>query len=96
MSDQTQQDSNSAAGGASALTAGLGGIMQQELMLEETPRQAELRKAANHWRSQAETASPEGLRKVCLATAASLDREASDGIARCVCCGKPFSRGMFQ
>ena len=70
--------------------------MQQELMLEETPRQAELRKAANHWRSQAETASPEGLRLVCLATAESLDREASDGIARCVCCGKPFSRGMFQ
>ena len=70
--------------------------MQQELMLEETPRQAELLQAANHWREQAKTANPEGLRRVCLATAASLEREASDGIARCVCCGKPFSRGMFQ
>ena len=70
--------------------------MQQELMLEETPRQSELRKAANHWRAQAETASTEGIRRVCLAAAISLDREASDGIARCVCCGKPFSRGMFQ
>ena len=83
------------------MTELLGGIleeetMQQELMLEDTPRQAELRKSANHWRELAKTASPEGLRRVCLATAESLDREASDGIARCVCCGKPFSRGMFQ
>lgn len=31
-----------------------------------------------------------------VAVAASLEREASDGIARCVCCGKPFGRGMFQ
>lgn len=71
-------------------------IMQQELMFEEAPRQAELRKAANHWRMLAETAKPEGFRRVCLEAAISLDREASDGIARCVCCGKPFSRGMFQ
>lgn len=70
--------------------------MKYEIMLEETPRQVELRQSANHWRELAETARPEGLRRACLAAAASLDREASDGIGRCACCLKPFSRGMFQ
>ena len=36
--------------------------MQAELMLEETPRQTELRNAAQAWRDYAKTASPEGLR----------------------------------
>lgn len=70
-------------------------MQQAELMLEETPRQAELRESARQWREYAATASPEGLQRVCLATAASLEREADDGIARCVCCGKPFGRGMW-
>ena len=63
--------------------------MQQELMLEETPRQSEGSQGGKTiGRRRPETASTEGIRRVCLAAAISLDREASDGIARCVCCGK--------
>jgi len=45
--------------------------MQAELMLEETPRQTELRTAARAWRDYAETAKPEGLKRVCLSAASA-------------------------
>lgn len=63
---------------------------QLDLPLDVTPRQRHLLDAARQWRDFASTASPEGLARVSIATAESLERQAQDGIARCVCCRKPF------
>jgi len=68
--------------------------MKAKLMLEETPRQTELRTAAQDWRDYAETAKPEGLKRVCLSAASALEQQARTGIAVCACCHKPFSGGM--
>lgn len=69
--------------------------VQNELLLEPPLRQGELIEAARQWRELAKTASPEGLVRACIAAAVSLEKEAEDGIARCACCMKPFSRGAF-
>ena len=69
--------------------------MNTTVDIENAPWQTELLEAARKWRLFANTARPEGLARVCYETAASLEREADDGIAKCVCCGKSFGRGMW-
>lgn len=69
--------------------------VQNELLLEPTTRQSVLIESARQWREFAKTASPEGLARACVAAAVSLEKEAEDGIARCACCMRPFSRGIF-
>jgi hypothetical protein len=66
--------------------------METQTTPSET-RQAELRKAAAHWRMLSLTERPEGLRNACRETAEMLEREAIDGIAR-TATGKPFGAGM--
>jgi hypothetical protein len=67
-----------------------GAQVQNELLLEPTHRQLELIESAQQWREYAKSASPEGLARACIASAVSLEKEAEDGIARCVCCMKPL------
>jgi hypothetical protein len=61
-----------------------------------TPEQQRLLQHAQEWRDYAATASPEGLARTCLDAAKALEMQAQDGIARCSCCFKPRSRGMWD
>lgn len=56
-----------------------------------------IEKAIEAWKYAAslEINNP-GLRSVCLDTVKTLEMELMDGVPRCVCCKKPFSRGMWS
>ncbi|MCW3641430.1 hypothetical protein [Burkholderia cenocepacia] len=54
-------------------------------------RRAGLLAAARHWREEADRSPLEPFKRLCRATAATLEMQAEDGIARCACCFRPFS-----
>jgi hypothetical protein len=54
-------------------------------------RRAGLLAAARHWREEADRSTLEPFQRLCRATAATLEMQAEDGIARCACCFRPFS-----
>lgn len=54
-------------------------------------RRAGLLAAAQHWRDEAARSPLEPFQRLCRATAATLEMQAEDGVARCPCCFRPFS-----
>jgi|ThiBioDrversion2_1041553.scaffolds.fasta_scaffold60714_1 hypothetical protein len=50
--------------------------------------------AAAQWRAHAAASKLPAERALAEATARSLERQAETGAATCVCCNKPFGRGL--
>lgn len=50
--------------------------------------------AAAEWRAYGATCTLQAERDLAEKTARNLERQAETGIATCVCCNKPFGRGL--
>lgn len=53
-----------------------------------------LLESAQHWRNPANEATMPEQKRLYEATARSLEKQAETGISVCVCCGKPFGKGL--